>query len=443
MISKYLQSVRMTPYRARMTPAQLERYNAYMETRVAENLAVALESRAENSVLRGLNQTGYEWIRQFPFEGRIFDFWNEELGCAVEVDGPTHDHKRAYDVARDKENLTNSGIVVKRMDNFDSIALHDIVEEIGELETWAQRRELMGIDLENAARGGESEDYYALWLSSRNIKRSFGENVVDASEGLKGGQHSYFGQLNETGLLVPAGTDDTCFDPSTLWGAVEAFEVKENSRLAWMFEFDIPRVITGELRKLFVVQMLDWLTVKKSRGFAVEWFLYDDGFCALTTMRRFDGDTPVGRQDKDFEYFVDAKAGIRFRTFMAARMTNFMKTHGIVGQVKIDRDTGKIMYSSEPVVEASKPKPVVRYNPKLSQPATAIKDTVEIPKEPVSVQPKLITLTMQIDQIGDRVYRKIDVANVNIKPTPKPMQGYRFRPRIIVKQPMLADTITT
>ena len=55
------------------------------------NLARARLNPNENWMLKKLReQTPYKWSRQVLWGYRIFDFWCDKLGFAVEVDGPEH-----------------------------------------------------------------------------------------------------------------------------------------------------------------------------------------------------------------------------------------------------------------------------------------------------------------------------------------------------------------
>jgi len=71
----------------------------------------------------------------------LFDFWCNELGIAVEIDGLTHD--KDYDQARDQYNFFRSGIIVLRVPNYDEQAMIAAIKQIQSADTWAVRKAKM------------------------------------------------------------------------------------------------------------------------------------------------------------------------------------------------------------------------------------------------------------------------------------------------------------
>lgn len=90
-----------------------------------------------------LRTTGREWTRQAQWGFRLFDFWNRDLGIAVEVDGPGHDLEA--DTASDRSNLVRSAIVVLRVRNYNEQEAASALEAIRTAEPWNVRRELVGL----------------------------------------------------------------------------------------------------------------------------------------------------------------------------------------------------------------------------------------------------------------------------------------------------------
>ncbi len=114
-----------------------KRQSEYMRRRQRQNRARGL-TEAERWVAQALDATGLKWTRQAWWGCRIFDFWNAELGIAVEVDGP--EHCRDYDEHRDRYNYVRSGILVLRVPNFDEAALTVALNHIAKGETHAERK---------------------------------------------------------------------------------------------------------------------------------------------------------------------------------------------------------------------------------------------------------------------------------------------------------------
>jgi very-short-patch-repair endonuclease len=61
---------------------------------------------------------GYEFHRQVPIGRYIVDFYCHELMLAIEIDGTSHDNKKAYDNFRQKS-LESQGVVFLRFENKD------------------------------------------------------------------------------------------------------------------------------------------------------------------------------------------------------------------------------------------------------------------------------------------------------------------------------------
>ena len=56
---------------------------------------------------------GVRFLRQYPIERYIVDFFAPEISLAVEIDGSTHDYRGAKDAARDSR-LLRIGVRVLR-----------------------------------------------------------------------------------------------------------------------------------------------------------------------------------------------------------------------------------------------------------------------------------------------------------------------------------------
>lgn len=119
--------------------------HAYMAERAQQNAIRARSNRAENWMAERLIETGLKWTRQAQWGYRIFDFWCHKIGCAVEVDGSSHDGQRAYDAYRDRYNFLRSGIIVIRVQNFDEDGAKAAISKIRRMQTWRDRKVEMGI----------------------------------------------------------------------------------------------------------------------------------------------------------------------------------------------------------------------------------------------------------------------------------------------------------
>lgn len=110
-----------------------------MKMMQAKNKKSSRRSKAESWMKDKLASTGKKWSRQAQWGYRLFDFWNHELGIAVEVDGPEHD--KEYDAFRDRHNLKRSGILVLRVRNFNEKDAEVAITTINEASSWKERRE--------------------------------------------------------------------------------------------------------------------------------------------------------------------------------------------------------------------------------------------------------------------------------------------------------------
>lgn len=117
--------------------------HAYMKRRQQENVERSKTNRSEAWMAEKLKRTGLKWKPQAQWGYRLFDFWNALKGIAVEVDGLTHNE--AYDAVRDRYNYERSGIVVIRVRNGNEADAHEALERIAALNTWNERREMLGL----------------------------------------------------------------------------------------------------------------------------------------------------------------------------------------------------------------------------------------------------------------------------------------------------------
>lgn len=117
----------------------------HMKMRQTQNVVRSVSSKAEDWALSYLEKTEYKWTRQAIWGWRVFDFWNHQLGIAVEIDGPEHDSD--YDSKRDAKNWKTSRIVVLRVKNFDEHDMQLALEAISNSDSWNERRELAGLSL--------------------------------------------------------------------------------------------------------------------------------------------------------------------------------------------------------------------------------------------------------------------------------------------------------
>ncbi|MEX1230371.1 MAG: DUF559 domain-containing protein [Planctomycetaceae bacterium] len=124
-------------------PTESEQHK-YMRMRKSQNIQKCRNSKAEAWMMEKLLRMCFTWTRQATWGYRLFDFWNHDLGCAVEVDGPEHD--AGYDLYRDEYNFRRSGIMVLRVPNFSESDAKHALDLIDRLSNWSARRSHLGLD---------------------------------------------------------------------------------------------------------------------------------------------------------------------------------------------------------------------------------------------------------------------------------------------------------
>jgi len=75
----------------------------------------------EKSIWKYLSNRGFckfKFRRQYPIRGFILDFFCPERKLGIEIDGPIHDKRKAYDRARE-EIINDLGINILRFKNKD------------------------------------------------------------------------------------------------------------------------------------------------------------------------------------------------------------------------------------------------------------------------------------------------------------------------------------
>lgn len=117
--------------------------HAYLRSRRAENYAKTKTNSNELWMYGKLKQTGLKWTRQATWGYRIFDFWCQQLGIAVEVDG--QEHNATYDSYRDEANYFKSGIRVLRVRNRNEEDAARVLHAIARSENWTDRRLTLGL----------------------------------------------------------------------------------------------------------------------------------------------------------------------------------------------------------------------------------------------------------------------------------------------------------
>jgi very-short-patch-repair endonuclease len=115
----------------------------YMKMRLAQNKFRGM-TKAEQWAENALSLTCRKWTWQSTRGYRIYDFWSDKIGCAVEVDGP--EHNKAVDEYRDEYNFRRSGIVVLRVRNYNEADLEKALSHIADLTDWKVRRAQLGIE---------------------------------------------------------------------------------------------------------------------------------------------------------------------------------------------------------------------------------------------------------------------------------------------------------
>ena len=91
--------------------------------------------------LKGKKMKGYRFLRQKPIGNYIVDFFCYELMLAIEIDGDSHQEKRAQDKKRD-EYLKSMGITTLRVLNDDvKKSMGGVLQYI---EAWIEKNEMRG-----------------------------------------------------------------------------------------------------------------------------------------------------------------------------------------------------------------------------------------------------------------------------------------------------------
>ena len=111
--------------------------------RQQQNVEQCKSSKAEHWMSDKLKTTNLRWTRQAQSGVRLFDFWNHQLGVAVEVDGPEHDTAR--DAARDYAVLKTRAVIVLRVRNFSEADASLALSAIAVADTWNARRKDLGM----------------------------------------------------------------------------------------------------------------------------------------------------------------------------------------------------------------------------------------------------------------------------------------------------------
>lgn len=97
--------------------------------------------------------TGHKWTHEARWGFRLFDFWNSNLGLAVEIDGPEHD--ASLDSFRDKKEWERSRILIFRIRNENKEDAARFLEFIKSCQSWNERRLK---DSFKPVRGGDLAD---------------------------------------------------------------------------------------------------------------------------------------------------------------------------------------------------------------------------------------------------------------------------------------------
>lgn len=114
-----------------------------MLMRQKQNRVLCKNSKAESWMFEKLRDTDYKWTRQARWGIRLFDFWNHQLGIAIEVDGKEHNVYR--DRKKDEIDYKVSGITVYRVRNFCEEDANHALIMITRSESWNERRQKMGL----------------------------------------------------------------------------------------------------------------------------------------------------------------------------------------------------------------------------------------------------------------------------------------------------------
>ena len=121
-----------------METAPLARPESWLLKYQSENFQKSLHNPNENLVRRWLfAKTDFKWNRQVIHRQKIFDFWCEEMGVRIEVDGETHhtDLDAQYDAALESE----TAIVTIRIRNCSLNTPQSAIDKIKSLKPWNQR----------------------------------------------------------------------------------------------------------------------------------------------------------------------------------------------------------------------------------------------------------------------------------------------------------------
>jgi very-short-patch-repair endonuclease len=100
-------------------------------------------SPAEHWAELRLRETGLKFNKQTQWGYRLFDFWNDPFGVAIEIDGK--EHNIVKDQSKDEFNFNRSAIIVLRVKNFDESDMDLAIKKILALDSWMSRREKMGL----------------------------------------------------------------------------------------------------------------------------------------------------------------------------------------------------------------------------------------------------------------------------------------------------------
>lgn len=115
----------------------------YMRFRQSQNLLQSAMNPNETWAESKLSSGRIKWTRQAIWGKRLFDFWNSDLGIAVEIDGP--EHVPAYDLYRDEYNFRRSAVVVLRVRNLNAKDMDAALSHILRSVSWHERRVQIGI----------------------------------------------------------------------------------------------------------------------------------------------------------------------------------------------------------------------------------------------------------------------------------------------------------
>ena len=111
----------------------------------ASNLELAERNPHEQRVWRRLNQKGApfrgHWKQQYVWGHRIFDFYCNQVGAAIEVDGATHDRER--DLAQDRWHARRSGIITFRVPNGDDRKLERVLLVLRRIARRKERKKMI------------------------------------------------------------------------------------------------------------------------------------------------------------------------------------------------------------------------------------------------------------------------------------------------------------